>query len=106
MTAALHHARQEWEQAGRRLDAAAAEDPRRGDELHRQVDAIGDELRRRVGSTFTLGELVEEYGRAERWARDVVGGLEPPSPGWPRTLELVQGAAFNAYARGAVDYEP
>ena len=29
-----------------------------------------------------------------------------PAPGWPRTLSLVEAAAFHEYARGAQDYEP
>jgi hypothetical protein len=28
------------------------------------------------------------------------------SPGWPRTLSLVEATAFYVYARGASDYEP
>jgi hypothetical protein len=27
-------------------------------------------------------------------------------PGWPRDLTLVLAAAFDAYQRGALDYEP
>jgi hypothetical protein len=29
-----------------------------------------------------------------------------PTPGWPRTLAIVQDAAFHLYQRGAVDYSP
>jgi hypothetical protein len=28
------------------------------------------------------------------------------APGWPRTLSLVEAAAFHEYSRGAQDYEP
>jgi len=28
------------------------------------------------------------------------------TPGWPRTLALVQDAAFHTYQRGASDYKP
>ena len=64
-----------------------------------------DELRRRIGQTYTLGELVAAYGESERWAREV---LEERAavPGWPRDLTLVAAAAFDAYQRGAIDYEP
>ena len=105
MRAAVQHARQEWEESSRRLEAAAS-DRRRHADLTRQVDVIVDELRRRVGGTFTLAELVAEYGRVERWGRDAVAELEPAPPAWPRTLTLVEAAAFHLYARGAVDYEP
>jgi hypothetical protein len=37
--------------------------------------------------------------------RDVVEE-RAPGPGWPRTLSLVQDAAFHVYQRGAVDYAP
>jgi hypothetical protein len=69
-----------------------------------QLQAITTELRRRVGGTYTLRELVEAYAGAEHWARDVLS--EQSTPGWPRTLTLVEGAAFHLYSRGAVDYAP
>jgi hypothetical protein len=28
------------------------------------------------------------------------------TPGWPRTLSIVQDTAFHLYQRGAVDYTP
>jgi hypothetical protein len=28
------------------------------------------------------------------------------TPGWPRTLAIVQDTAFHLYQRGAVDYTP
>ena len=71
----------------------------------RQVDAVTAELRRRVGQTFTLAELAAAYAGAERWSRDAVASSAPPA-GWPRTLALVEAAAFHLYARGAVDYTP
>ena len=64
-----------------------------------------DELRRRVGGTFTLAELAAAYADAERWVRAVVAD-RAPVPSWPRFLSVVQDAAFHLYARGAIDYEP
>ena len=66
---------------------------------------VTDELRKRVGSTFTLRELADEYGRADAWARDAVAE-RARLPGWPRRSAIVEGAAFHLYSRGAVDYEP
>jgi hypothetical protein len=63
------------------------------------------ELRRRIGETFELEELAAVYADAEGWSRVAVAETEPP-PGWPRTLALVEGAAFHLYSRGAVDYAP
>ncbi|MBD0330889.1 MAG: hypothetical protein ICV64_12395 [Thermoleophilia bacterium] len=104
MDAAVEHARQEWEESARRLDAEAR-DPAQRDRLLPQVEAVTAVLRRRVGETFTLAQLAAEYAEAERWTRDAIAESEPP-PGWPRTQALVEGAAFHAYARGAVDYAP
>jgi hypothetical protein len=103
-TAAVETARREWEESSRRLEAEAG-DPTRYRLLLDQVDAVRAELRRRIGQTFTLAELVDEYARAERWSREAVEE-SAPAPGWPRTLSVVEGAAFHAYARGATDYAP
>jgi hypothetical protein len=97
-------ARQEWEEGSRRLEAAR-EDRRRYRQLLERLEVVLDELRRQLGQTYTLAELVAAYGESERWAREV---LEERStaPGWPRDLSLVLAAAFDAYQRGAIDYEP
>lgn len=104
MTSALEIARQEWVEAHRLLEAAA-DDRRRYRRLLAQVDAISNELRRRVGQTYTLAQLADEYGRADGWAREVLLDEEPP-PGAVATVTLAQGAAFHLYARGAIDYAP
>jgi alcohol dehydrogenase class IV len=96
-------ARQQWEEGHRRLQAAAG-DPARYERLTAQVDALTDELRRRIGQLFTLRELTEEYGRAERWAREAVADVVPrPRPG---DLSIAEDAAFHLYARGARDFIP
>jgi hypothetical protein len=103
VTADVESARLEWEDAYRDL-AEAALDPARGEGLRLQLETVTSELRRRVGGTFTLRELADEYGRADVWAHDALA--EGAAPGWPRTLSLVEGAAFHLYSRGAVDYAP
>ncbi len=97
-------ARLEWEEGNRRF-FEEARDPARADVLHRQVEAVTVELRRRVGGTFTLAELADAYAGAERW---VLHAIEEraPSRGWSRTASLAADAAFHAYSRGAQDYEP
>jgi hypothetical protein len=102
--AEVESARREWEEGYRRLheQAQRSEHPER---LLAQVDVVVAELRRRVGGTFTLNELATAYARAEQWSRAVVAD-EAPAPGWPRTLSLVEAAAFHEYARGAQDYQP
>ena len=103
MSADLESARLEWEHAYRDL-AEVARDPVLEERARMQLDAVTTELRRRVGGTFTLRELADEYVVADGWARDVLA--DQAVPGWPRTLTLVEGAAFHLYARGAVDYTP
>jgi hypothetical protein len=102
VSATTESAKQEWEKAYRSYVDVA--DPALGDRLARQVEAITTEIRRRVGGTFTIGELADEYVHADVWARHVLS--EQGIRDWPRTLTLVEGAAFHLYARGAVDYDP
>lgn len=96
-------ARLEWEGAYRRLEDAAR-DEAAGDALRIQLAVVTAELRRRVGGTFTLRELADEYARAEIWVREALSELGVA--GWARTLTLVEGAAFHLYSRGAVDHTP
>ncbi|MGH3065113.1 MAG: hypothetical protein ACRDOF_02325 [Gaiellaceae bacterium] len=103
MTPDVETSKLEWEGAYRALQEAA-QDPVQEDDLVRQLEVVTTELRRRVGGTYTLGELATEYVRADVWTRDALARAEVP--GWPRTLSLVEGAAFHLYARGAVDYLP
>ena len=100
----IESARREWEEGRRRL-LEQADDLREQERLLAQVDAVTEELRRRVGGTFTLSELTRAYAGAEAWSREIVS-QRAPAPGWPRTLSLVEAAAFHVYARGALDYEP
>ena len=97
-------ARQEWEEGSRRLEGAR-EDERRYRRLLELLELVLDELRKRVGQTYTLGELVEAYGGAEAWAREVLEE-RATEPDWSRDLTLVLAASFDAYQRGAIDYEP
>jgi hypothetical protein len=97
-------ARREWEDGYRRFEAASR-DPVVADRLAAQLEVVTGELRRRIGQTFTLEELVALYDRAEAWVRDVVSE-HAATPGWPRTLALVEDTAFHLYQRGAVDYKP
>jgi hypothetical protein len=104
MTADLESARHEWADAHRRL-VEAQRDSRAAESLGLQLRAVTEELRRRIGSTFTLRELEAEYARADEWAWSVLDE-RAGSPGWPASLAVVEGAAFHLYARGATDYEP
>ena len=97
-------ARQEWEEGSRRLEATRAED-RRYRQLVELLELGVNELRKRIGQTYTLSELVAAYGDSERWAREVLEE-RAGTRSWPRDLPVVLAAAFDAYQRGAIDYEP
>ena len=97
-------ARHEWRDGTRRLEAAR-EEPGRYHRLLELQELVLDELRKRVGQTYTLRELVAAYGDSEGWAREVLEE-RAQGPGWPRDLTIVLAAAFDAYQRGATDYEP
>ena len=101
---ALRLARHEWEEAARRLEEERG-DRRRYASLVAQVEVVTEELRKRVGGTYTLAELGAAYVDADRWARQTVEE-RAPSRGWPRDLALVVAAAFHACQRGAVDFAP
>jgi hypothetical protein len=96
--------RRDWEEGYRRFEAAGRE-PVAGERLRAQLDVVADELRKRIGQTFTLDDLAAAYARADDWVRDAVSE-RAATPGWPRNLALVQDAAFHLYQRGAVDYGP
>lgn len=102
----LESARHQWEEGRRRLEAAGA-DTARSRHLWLLVEAVVDELRRRVGQTFTLSDLAETYEGSEDWVREVVVSSTPPrARAGIRDTALVQDAAFAQYARGATDYAP
>jgi hypothetical protein len=104
VTIVLDVVRREWAQGYRRFEAASRE-PVVGDRLQRQLEIVTDELRKRIGQTFTLEQLAAAYDNADDWARDVVSE-RAATPGWVRTLSIVEDAAFYLYQRGAVDYKP
>lgn len=90
----------QWREGQRRLDEAPKDELR---VLLRVSEQIYLELRRRLGSTFTVDELVELYEDGTEWAQQVAMGTAPDHPfAWePRTV--VDGA-FARYLREASDY--
>ena len=82
---AVENARFQWEDGERRLRDAG------GPDSERAIAAVTRELRRRLGSTFTIDELAELYGEGVEWATAIA-----PAP--------VVDAAFARYAREAADY--
>ena len=72
----LDSARHQWEEGRRRLDAEG-EDTARSRHLWLLVEAVLDNLRRRVGQTFTLAELAGAYEGKGRYLVPVFTLLLP-----------------------------
>jgi hypothetical protein len=101
---AVEAARQQWEEGNRRLESQSS-DPDAYLRLVEQLEVAIEELRKRVGETFTLSELADAYGASDHWLREAVEERVGAS-GWQRQLSVVQDAAFHLYARGATDFRP
>ena len=91
MDYALENAVSQWQEGERRI----REDPT----LEGAVGTVLDELRRRLGSTFEVGELAELYSRDPDWPSD----LARSRSAGPDAVHVVD-AAFGRYAREACDY--
>jgi hypothetical protein len=93
---AIENAIFQWEEGERRLRDAP--DLERAD-LLRAVEAVVDELRRRLGSSFTTAELAGLYAEGAYWASDIA---QREAAG--TDAAWVVDAAFNRYVREATDY--
>ncbi len=90
----------DWRAGERRLEQAP---PRERDEMERVVTAIVAELRRRIGSTFTVDELSCLYDQGTDWCLGVAQRIAPEAPfAWDSAI--VADAAFHRYLRSAVDF--
>jgi hypothetical protein len=95
----LENALFQWEEGMRAL--RAIEGPRERRQADRLVGAIQDELRRRIGPTFSAADLAELYGRGTDWCLQVATDVAPGLAGDARSLA---DAAFWMYLRGATDF--
>ncbi|MGI8944877.1 MAG: hypothetical protein ACR2GL_01385 [Thermoleophilaceae bacterium] len=91
MDYALENALSQWEEGERRVGGDPAMD--------RAVVPVLDELRRRLGSTFGIGELATLYGGDTDWAAEIA---RRGSAGMDAAFAV--DAAFFRYAREAADY--
>jgi hypothetical protein len=96
MSYTLENALYQWRDGERRL--ADTPEPAKAD-LDAAADAVVDELRRRLGSSFLVDELAGLYGDGADWALEVArrhgAGTDSAS---------VVDAAFARYVREAKDY--
>jgi hypothetical protein len=86
----------QWEEGEARIRAA---DPSESRELDQAARLVVDELRRRLGGTFTLDELVILYGEGTDWAADAVQRRF-----FGTDTAAAVNAAFLRYASGAIDF--
>ena len=96
MPYAVENALYEWQEGERRL--AGAPEPARAD-LDRAVEAIHEELRRRLGSSFVLDELADYYSAGTDWATELAA-----RHGAGSDAAAVVDAAFFRYARESSNY--
>ena len=98
----LDNALFQWEEGARRL-GELSRDPRAARTATRAVDSIRDELRRRIGPTFTAQELADLYSRGTDWCLEAARRAAPMDAVDLDTQAIVDGA-FYLYLRGASDY--
>jgi hypothetical protein len=101
----LESMRRDWSDGARRLAAARQRDPARAVQYDRVVEAIRRDLRRRLGQTFSLGELAGVYARSASWTRDIAQRVAPDAI-YAQDLGVTADAVFAEAARGASDWTP
>jgi hypothetical protein len=92
----------QWEEGASRL-RELARDPRSARSATRAVEAIRDELRRRIGPTFSAQQLAELYAGGTDWALEAARHAAPMQAVDLDPEAIVDGAFF-LYLRGAKDY--
>ena len=92
-------ARSAWDLGRARIDAPGALSG-----AHSLVaDATQDEVRRRVGATFTLAELAACYQQASVWFLPLASRVAPGRPdAWD--VDVVLDGVFGRYQRQASDW--
>ena len=96
MAYAIENALYQWRDGERRVTLAS--EPARAD-LEGAVDAVVEELRRRLGSTFVLDELAAFYAEGTDWALELARRHASGTD-----AATVVDAAFNRYARESSNY--
>jgi hypothetical protein len=95
----LDNALFQWESGKRRLDEI--EDARERRMADCVVAAIRDELRRRIGPTFSAAQLADLYSEGTDWCQQVAIDV---APAIEEDAQSLGDAAFWLYLRGATDF--
>jgi hypothetical protein len=92
----------QWEEGYRRLEELRSR-PTVYRALGRGVVAVQDELRKRLGSSFSVSELASLYRAGTDWTLDLAMSARPEDlDGWDPTVAA--DAAFYLYMREAADF--
>jgi hypothetical protein len=92
----------QWEDGYRKLEAARS-DPALYRALGRAVISVQEELRKRLGSTFSVSELASLYREGTDWTFELSLSAGP-RVGPPVDTAAVADAAFYLYMREASDF--
>jgi hypothetical protein len=98
----IENAIYQWEEGYERLSELSAQ-PRVGRQVLRAVEAVRDELRRRIGATFTGEELADLYAQGTDWCLEAARWALPEQAVDFDPQAIVDGA-FHLHLRGAADY--
>jgi hypothetical protein len=90
----------QWRQGEQRVASQPVE---RASRVEQVVQALVNELRRRLGGRFLIDELVELYATDTQWCL-VVAMRTAPDQTWAWEARTVVDAAFGRYVREAADY--
>jgi hypothetical protein len=102
VAAAVENAIFQWEEAYERLQALRS-DPGLYEALGASVVAVEDELRKRLGSSFSIAELAALYEGDPLWASERAReAVQRDSPA--TDMALAVDAAFYLYMREASDF--
>ena len=92
----------EWEEGYRRLQELSSS-PSRYAWTNHVIEAVRDEMRQRVGATFTVAELADVYGQGTGWVLEIANRMDPEGTiSWDP--QLIAGAAFHLHLRGAKNW--
>lgn len=101
MSYPLGNALYQWEDGYDRLHEQA--NGPMGPRVLRAADAIRDELRRRIGATFTASQLAELYAEGTDWCLEAARWAMPEDAVDLDPQAIVDGA-FYEHLRGATDF--